>query len=305
MHDSSFIVRIGHFKCGTTFFNQAFFPQHPQINFLGKPFPQGDAMWTVLEQIAGLRDFDAAFCRGEVAARLETGTPERRLAALSDGRFAEPRHPDFDHLPERLKQVTGPNTLILFTVRHPVDLVASLYTQSVGTGKTRDSFQKWLDDNWADNQDILGMISYGRVAETFARTFGAERLLINSLETLRAEPAAFARDLAHRCGLDEARTVALFDQKPRNRRMSRLQTRLSASPALYGLARRLWHALPDGLRPLAGRLSGHGQAFVPEIPASVRHRILDSSRPEIERLCAVANLPAARLGFDLDAPPAG
>ena len=57
------IVHIGYHKTGTSFLNRKFFPIHPDIFHLGKPYDDDDPIREFTERVIGVRRYDVERCR--------------------------------------------------------------------------------------------------------------------------------------------------------------------------------------------------------------------------------------------------
>ena len=288
-------IRIGHHKCGTTFFQREVFADHPEIRHLGKPYPKGDPVREMVERIIGTRDYDPDRVR-ELAERHVLN--HDGLTTISDGRLAimGSSVPVADEVPGRLHDALGPCQIML-TVRDQRKWIDSLYYQFEGTGKAGPDPDEWLDANWNGGYGLRDMLDFAGTADRFARVFGADNVQVQLLERLALDPDEFARDLSGFLGVDLESTAGLVSRKPQNVRASQLFRRVRGRPTVFRVARAIYRGLPPGpVRRFASTVTGHDRPYVPKFSDDRLARVHGVSGVSNRRL-AESGVQVAEYGY--------
>ena len=260
-----FIFRIGLPKCGTTYFGRVIMSGHSGVRFLGKPYDLDSPVREIVERTIGQKPWDADVCRGLFDEHIATLDGEKPIV-ISDARLSVPKD-DYLETPGRLRQIFGPSKIVL-TVRNPEDYVRSMYVQHLSTEKIATPIDDWLRENWQAGTNVAGYLAYDDIAERFATAMGPENVHVDTIETLRADAAVAARRLAAFMEIDGNELEALYGNKAKNQRVSRLQMALRGYPRIYRAARLAKQLLPGSISSVAGRALGHDKPYEPVLSES-------------------------------------
>jgi hypothetical protein len=227
-------------KTATTMLQRYLFPEHSQIDYLGK-FAQGKA---------GFPDAEVQALNAALAARSGDRKPalpslrERTLRSVNGGRVpvwskegmsggtvAQKRRQA-----ELLHRVFGP-CRVLISLREPLTFVEALYFQQLrgfnfenfsaacipGIGRAPRYFDvnEWLESIWwLPSENQLGHLKFGDTAEIYADVFGKENVGLFIFEELKIDSACYLRRLCAFLGIDAEEGTRLAAGKRANDRLS-------------------------------------------------------------------------------------
>lgn len=277
------LIVIGGLKCGTTSLHH-YLGLHPEI---GMSRPK-ELNFFVEELNWGLgEDWYANHFSASDPVRGET----------SPHYTNEPR---FSGVAERMRRVLGPETKLVYMVRHPVDRLLSHYLHNVGGGYEARS----MDEALADPESAYVQRSlYAMQVEAYLEHFGAEAVAVVTREELRDEREATMRRLFELVGVDPDFNSPQFAREWETGSAKggggfRLMDRAVRMPGLRALDRN-FDRLPESLRWMVERIvhdPGSGEAPKPELPADLRARLVENFRPDVERLEAICGRSFGWLG---------
>lgn len=300
-------------KTATTLLQSRFFPEHEQVDYLGKSvdhrrrFPNPE-----LEQFVGetLRkrvfacDVDLARRLFETQIRPRLGRGKAVVLSMEDGTHGSPRRRRAKM--KNLREVCG-DCRLLITLRSPLEYVPSMYLQQIKSMNTRDSkrfanpwlpeFEAWLDDRWSrPEKGELSHLDYAGYIADWQETFGQGTVGILVFEQLRRQPQEFFDRLAALLGVrgvDAAAQVAGPPVNPSwtNEQIEKLR-RIQSSPL------RRWRfrlASVNGRRKLLG--APNGPSARTTLPERWRERISRLTEPGNRELAGSFNLPLAEFGY--------
>ena len=187
------LIHIGYHKTGTTWLQNAFFPHHSDLSIVGQ-YPD------LAEQVInpdGL-EFDASVARRFYQPRIVAAVAASRIPVLTTERLSGNPHSggyDSRTIADRLHDAF-PQASILIMVRHQVDMAVSMYKQYVRMGGVC-TLHEYLFPPVDGRIPLFRMefLEYHRLAEYYARLFGAERVRVMVYEQFRDDPAAFLDEL--------------------------------------------------------------------------------------------------------------
>jgi hypothetical protein len=275
------LVVIGGLKCGTTSLHH-YLGLHPQIG-MSRPkelnFFVAELNWDLGS------DWYANHFSASDAVRGET----------SPHYTNEPR---FTGVAERMARLLGDDAKVVYMVRDPIDRLLSHYLHNVGGGyETRPMEEALADTSSAYVQRSL----YARQAEPYIEHLGTDRIAFVTREELRDERAETMRRLFEFLGVDAGFTSPQFEREWETGSAKggggfRLMDRAVRMPGLRALDRN-FDRLPESMRWVVERIvhdPGKGEAPKPELPAGVRARLMETFRPDVERL---EELAGRRVGW--------
>ncbi|HUU24004.1 MAG TPA: hypothetical protein VMW68_00345 [Methyloceanibacter sp.] len=296
-------IQIGLHKTGTTTLNHEFYPKHPDIHHLGKPYDHDDPVRLLMEEInlTPEAEFDLEDCKRRFAQAVLPHLKGNKLVTINESSLAGGVGVERSVVARRLRAVCG-SCKILVVLRRQDELLRSYYFQAVGTQKSRLAFEDWLSEGWVFARPAaFSLIDYYHLVAPYAAAFGRERVGVFLFEDLVANPDSFARELSSFMGIDAGASARLMAAKPRNPRMSRLHVFVRKWPGLLRLAQWIREGGPRpavaALRWLAGR-SGRAEA---EMTPELARRLVDFIGRSNRRLAQEFGLPLDRHSYPLPA----
>lgn len=306
------LVHVGYHRTGTTWLQQAFFPQ-PSSGFL-LPW---DRAW-VNEELVLPKPL--VFDPERLGPRLEKGRArarqDGRIAVLSNERFSGNPHSggyDSGILADRLHRLF-PDARILMVIREQRDMIRSIYYRYVFEGGVERP-EGYLQPPRAGRMRIplfdFDFYAYHRLVAYYQQLFGRERVLVLPYELLRHDARAFVARIAAFAGAappgeppaerrnPSLSSLAMAIKRPLNRWLVRdalnpaapLSFERSNHLLLRGLGR-LDRALPAGLQRVG---TSRLRAVVARETAG---RYAESNR----RTAALTGLDLAAWGYEVEAP---
>lgn len=272
-----FIV-IGAQKAGTTSLFE-YLRRHPQLSL-----PDGKELPFFNDEQARARGWESylrkAFALADPQARWGTATPQYMAGGLIDRPNPGPDGERYDErtIPTRIREQL-PDVRLIAILRDPVQRARSHHRMLAMEGLDRRSFeqavQDLLDPEALDRarrepRETSGYVvwgEYGRILEGFYDVFGEERLLVLFTEDLERDPESLLRRTFEFLDVDGDYVPENLGTQYRvgggRRRIPWLGTYSLAHPLALQraltrnpLSRRLWRALPGGLRRQIDRVFG-------------------------------------------------
>ena len=273
---------IGGLKCGTTSLHH-YLNLHPAIQ-MSRPkelnFFVAELNWSLGA------DWYASHFRGGVPVRGESSPHYTNL-------------PRFEGVAERIGSML-PEARLIYMVRHPIDRALSHYLHNVSGGyETRPIAEALADPDSAYVHRGL----YAMQLEPYLERFGAERIEVVSQEELKQQRGETMRRVFGFLGVDESFASPQFSREwetGTGKRTGRFRAmdRAVRMPGLRALDRN-FDRLPESLRWLVERTIHDpegGAAERPELPSSIRDRLAERFRPDVERL---ESITGRRFGWEL------
>ena len=296
------VLHVGFHKCGSTTLQGALFANHPQIANLGEPREDP----TALEAISGIwkscdanprkrRDFDLDRSRGlwqQALAKIAPGKVpvfSKETLTLSDF-YAEPGD---DRIPKRLRSVVGPAKIII-VVRHQIRLVESLFLFHA-KGFRYEAAEQWL----SSRSDDLRLYRYHVMVNSFVEHFGRENVAVFLFEELKADAAAFARQICKFIGVDAETGAALIRGERRNRRVSQRYLLYSKLRRGLGMYFQFGRMVPGPLRQAFNNFVMAGAEAKVQLPRNWVTKLEQSFRDDNRRLAQEWGLPLGKYDYPL------
>ena len=178
------ILVIGAMKCATSSICN-FLERHPDIYFLPHEEPNffsNDDNWA-----QGLEAYRQRFAAGEGYERIGEGSNSYTNVQLYPDAVARIR-------------ATIPDVRLIYSVRHPVDRIASAWAQL--RFQSPDQISHDINRAVREQPDrLLGPSFYWRQASAYLEHFSKDRLWVGFLEDLKADERAFYASLCAFCGI--------------------------------------------------------------------------------------------------------
>lgn len=262
MTDPLLRVHVGLMKTGTTTLQEHVFTGLPGVELLNGEGGDEDVKRAIA---AIVKEDQLRFSTGrhEAATRAVAARTDRdgkELPLISSEALTVPVV-DRALKAERLRWVLGP-ARILIVLRHPVDMLCSLYAEEAKNRGYRlraiGDVNDWLEEKWSPVRatSVARNLEFTRLIGIYEDLFGKPNVTVLFFEDLSGDVRRFAQGLADWLGVERVAEIEGSLAKKANPRMGRKQifaARLSTcGPALLA-ARRLRGMLPDGL---TGSLEG-------------------------------------------------
>jgi hypothetical protein len=209
--------------------------------------------------------------------------------------------PRFGGVAERMRAVLGDGVRLIYVVRDPIDRILSHYVHNRGAGYE----PRPIEDALANPEcAYIARSRYAMQLEPYLAAFGARAVEIITREELHDERTRVMRSLFGRLGVDPGFTSPEFEREweTGSARATtggfRVVDRAVRLPGLRFLDRN-FDRLPEGLRWRVERLvhdPDSGPAPKPHLPEGLRPRLVETLRPEVERLEEIAGRRFGWLG---------
>lgn len=236
--DARVCIHIGLSKTATTTLQNRFFPEHPEIEYLGKfnptafserpKFYNDDA--TKLFEHIQRRPID-----GEEADALQRQLHEKilphldldKLLVISSEGISSGRITSRMRRANSFKTVFG-DCKILIVLREPLDLIESLYFQKLKESVLRKrglwerdfgyfSIGQWFERFWTDEPaGPLWHLDYYQTINAYAEVFGEGNVGIFLYEQLKENPDAFLQGICSFVGIGTDVSVASMGDRQHN-----------------------------------------------------------------------------------------
>lgn len=317
-------IHLGMPKTATTMLQRFLFPNHSQIEALGKfanRFPAKRYLNQDLECFANKclqqpdRNGNGATARAVRSFVRELRGKGKVLTFSREGTTSGGEKKKRANA--RLFHETFGDCQVLVTIREPFSFIEALYFQHLkgfnlhpahheeaqavfGTFPRYFGINEWLDMHW--QRPTMGVIESLKVADTleiYAEEFGKENIGVLLFEQLKDNPVQFAEDLSAFLGVDAEETGRLIDQRVANERWD--EERLAQLKRIARSPWSRWRFRRDQKRrekfaeiPAEGFTGPKPRAELSEI---WRERILDIALGQARRLQKDWGLPLAQFGY--------
>ncbi len=228
-HTAEMVLHLGYPRTGTTTLQCHVFPDHPDIDYIGKfipslryreewIFPQVDALY----RSSQLRSIDVDRTRDYIQkVRRESS---RKVVILSSESFLHPTAVDVGLVIQRINSVFAP-CKILLTIREQLDILRSFYSMYGQFGQYfyvdalydherleyPIGFDAWIElQKRAPDKNLLGTLRYSEVVSSLRSYFGPDNVHVSLYEELVSDPPSYARKLSRAIGICEDKTIELL-----------------------------------------------------------------------------------------------
>lgn len=223
------VVHLGYPKTATTTFQQHVFPNHPDIDYLGKFIPshryrdcesffQIDALY----RKGRLGAVDVSALHGYIQRLRKEST--RKVVLLSSESFLHPTAVDIATVIERVQQVFSP-CKVWVTIREQLDALRSFHTMHGQHGqyfyidalsekekiKFPIDFDGWINiQKRAPDKNVLGTLQYNMTITNLIQHFGKDNVHVSIYEELLLDRPSYVRKLSRSLGICEETTLGLL-----------------------------------------------------------------------------------------------
>jgi|APSaa5957512535_1039671.scaffolds.fasta_scaffold84401_1 hypothetical protein len=294
------IVHIGYHKTGTSFLNRKFFPIHPDIFHLGKPYDDDDPIREFTERVIGVRRYDVERCKALYNEYIKP-IRENKITSISDGRIVNHiANNNLRDIPERLLNITK-DVSVIMVIRRQYDYLKSLYVQRVGAANEKKSFNEWFDSNWENGIRLNKQVDYLAKIQAYLDILGKENVGIFIYESFREDAGGFTHDLCNFIGLDcTSLKRELVNNEKINQRMTTLHQFISTHLVFNYIAIMVKKILSDRVRgSIRNLIFNNFNSYNPELSVDRIRLVQESAMVVNNRLISELNLDLYRYNYDI------
>lgn len=307
------VLHVGYPKTGTTTFQINVFPNHPEIDYLGKFLPshhfQDETLSRGVDALLhrpSWREPELGFLKQGVQD-IQRGS-KGKVILLSSEAFIHPIATDLTAVAQRLRDVFGP-CKVWITIREQVSLLLSFYWMHGRHGQYLSTnaipqnitlkyplgLTEWLElQRHAYDRNLLPVLHYDEVISLYRDTFGASNVSVLVFEELRDDPAEYCEKVSSLLGVDAQETKRLAVGKIENASAGR-------SIPWHGREKALHPSRAQSLlRAMGRRLGMVGQTRDPE---AILEELRQEFRPGNDAIVRELALPLARYGYAVTEAP--
>ncbi len=222
-------VHVGYPKTATTTFQKHVFPNHPEIDYLGKfipghryrderLYPAIDRLMTVdesrYEGVVSLREMIDA-CREQCS---------KQVMLISSEAFVHVTAVDLGLVAQRVKAAFGPCKIII-TIREQLDIIRSWYgmhgrfgqylfiskseTERVSLPLSVDEWLRYVSR--AYDKNFLATLHYNEIISFYVRLFGKENVGVFLYEEFTQDRVSYLKRICDFLGVDHVTALQLVD----------------------------------------------------------------------------------------------
>ena len=265
------LIIIGGLKCGTTSLHH-YLNLHPEV-----------AMSRPKELNFFVTELNWPLGRDWYAGHFDPSAPVR---GESSPHYTN--RPAFAGVSQRMRELLGESTRVIYVVRDPIDRMLSHYMHNVGGGYDERPIEEALAD---PQSSYVTRSRYFFQLEPYLDAFGSGSIQIVSREELKnARPETMRRAFEF-CGVDPNFTSEQFEREwetgvAKTGSRFRVMDRAVRLPGLRALDRN-FDRFPESLRWIVERLVHDpegGEAPKPELPLDLRDELVGLFREDTARL---------------------
>jgi hypothetical protein len=293
------IIHIGYHKTGTSFLNRKFFPNHPKIHHLGKPY-RDHKIAEIFERIIGVKEYDFEQCKA-LYDKYISPIREGKIVSITDGRIIN--HivdGNLKNIPSRLLSVTNDASVII-VVRRQYDFLKSLYVQNLSAKNEKFFFNEWFDHNWEDGMCLKDQINYFDKIQAYIDIFGKENVKVFIYEGLLEDANRFTQDLCDFIGLDHTDFKEKNINNERvNQRITTLHRFIVMHPLLRYIVTIIKSIISDRMRDSIRRLIfKRFKRYDPELSTDRKDIVQKHAKTVNDKLIKKLNMDLHKYHYDI------
>jgi hypothetical protein len=228
-NNTPFFIHIGFHKTATTWFQDHFFSNHPQIQYLGKAYPDHPSfrMSELKETIVS--EPDTTFSSDESRETLHSIINEHPLNGFRiHGMSYEGLSAGSNwfggrtfYVADRLKEVFRDyDVKIIMGIREQLSMIESMYSEYVKLGGS-ESLERLLFSPFSEADDLLDKLKYAPLIEYYRDTFGEDDVFVYLFERFKSEKSTLLDEICDFLGIDPLDLNEETTNKKSNARLSR------------------------------------------------------------------------------------
>lgn len=228
---ATLFIHVGYPKTATTTFQKHVFPNHPEIDYLGKFIPSFQYRDTTLSsEIDKLMTCDDARYMGVELLRKQINDYKqqchKKVLLISSESFIHVTASDIGLVAQRIKAALGPCKIIV-TIREQIDIIKSFYGLHGQFGQylflCKDQAEKikiplrigdWLNLSFRNyNKNFLSTLHYGEIIQYYCRLFGKQNVGIFLYEEFCQNKTAYIKKFCDFLNIDHQIVIKLVEGK--------------------------------------------------------------------------------------------
>lgn len=248
---SQLYIHIGYPKTATTTLQRHLYPNHPQINYLGKFIPSfGYRDQLLAEEMHKLISVDQIRYQGvdtiRELVRNEVESTDCPVTLISSENLAHIASTDMGVVAQRLREAFYPCKLIV-TIREQLDLLRSfyslhgrfgqyLYLMRTETENERFplSMNRWLELSLrAGDRSVAATLYFNDLLQYYENLFGDSSVGVFLYEELANESDAFVNKLSAFMGIDATLSEQLISGRRENTKLTQRELRKLTASKLF------------------------------------------------------------------------
>ena len=187
-------IHVGDYKTGTTWLQRSVLSFHPEIKYLGDIFKKKE-LQEALRELVDKRDLDfsAINLRKKFIRNFEK--EKKKIHGISREALSQSNYITGENAKrnaERLKEVFG-NVKIIYVIREQISMLASIYSQYIKMGGTRN-FRDWFLDP-IECPGIIERLKYDKNIDMYCEIFGKKNVKVLLFEELKYDKKIFLKKL--------------------------------------------------------------------------------------------------------------
>jgi hypothetical protein len=235
---ATLFIHVGYPKTATTTFQKHVFPNHQEIDYLGKFIPSFQYRDTTLaSEIDKLMTWnDARYAGVELLRNLMNEYRQqcrKKVLLISSESFLHVTATDMGLVAQRIKSAFGPCKIII-TIREQIDIIKSFYGLHGQFGQylflCKDQAEKikvplrigdWLNYSLRNyNKNFLSTLHYGEIIRYYCRLFGKQNVGIFLYEEFCQNKMEYFRKFCDYLRIDHQTAIKLVAGKHELRNLS-------------------------------------------------------------------------------------
>ncbi len=203
-------IHVGDFKTGTTWFQNYFYPKHPDVKYLGGPFANY-ALEKYLHELIDCRDldFNQKYLRENIDKELRKYPREFQIGicreVFSCTNFITGENARRNA--ERLFSIFG-NVKVIFIIREQLSMLLSIYSQYIKMGGTL-SLSSFIFDPIV-SRGLLERLKWHKQIKMYNEIFGSSNVFVGLYEDFNFNKENFIDSL---CVFLEIRKIVLGNEQ--------------------------------------------------------------------------------------------
>tara|TARA_B100001123_G_C15279077_1_gene1013307 strand:- start:953 stop:1936 length:984 start_codon:yes stop_codon:yes gene_type:complete len=209
------VLHIGFPKTGTTTLQNNFFPKHPEIHCLGKPFSSYRVEQAVTRDLFNQRlDFSIDEAKDVIVEEMAKIRNDQKVNLLSYEGFTsllEDYKPEQPHLVDRLFDIFGVGSKVVIVIRNQKNFFNSIYMDTVLAGSyiSFPHFAQFFINNIS--RTFMQTIKYVPLIKYYCKVFGEENVWVTCYESMLEDAISFLDEFCRFVGVSSLRVNLPFE----------------------------------------------------------------------------------------------
>ena len=232
-------IHVGYPKTATTTFQKHVFPQHEEIDYLGKFIPsfqyRDEKLFPEIDKLMTTESsqYTSSQELREIVDRYRQQST-KKIMLISSESFIHVTAIDLGVVAQRIKEAFNPCKIVI-TIREQCDLIKSFFGLHGRFGqylflckeegeqiRIPLSMEEWLTYSFrAYHKNFLSILHYNEIINYYCELFGRENVGVFLFEEFVRDKPTYIRNLCAFLGIDWDRTLRLVENKHENPNLSK------------------------------------------------------------------------------------